>query len=518
MGRSEDSEDTLQVRQKTGGSRRPGSKLSFPRRAAGKPRRSLRTRVACWAAIGVTGILVIGSLAAYAKFRSIWDSITKVNVSQDLLTNRPAQFGSALNILLIGSDTRSGGNGKIGGHDQGARSDTVMVVHISPGRQGAVVLSLPRDSVVPVLQCAPEAGTPGQTAAPGQVEQLNATFSFGGPGCLWKTIEATTHIRINDFVELTFVGFEKVINRIGGVTVCLPQAVHDPKSRLHLSRGRHHIFGAQALAFWREREAVGLGSDLQRIQRDQFLMASLVQGIEKSGLLGSPSKLLSVVDATAKAKALAMDSGMTIDQVVRIAASMKGVGPGSVQFVEAPTVTYPANPNWVEWPPTDDALFTAIAHNSTLPKKAKPAGPSQKNTKPTLASVSPDKVKVEVLNGTGTSGLAADTATDLTSRSYDVLGSSNASNPDYTSSIIEYSARADRAAAMTLKSAIPHVSLQRDPNVQAGTVDLILGSNFSGLTAQNAKSKTTSVAGLTRQFGGIKGNARICKDTSAFQS
>jgi LCP family protein required for cell wall assembly len=517
MGRSEDSEDTLQVRHKTGGSRRRGSKLSFPRRATGKPRRSLRMRVTGWAAIGVTAILVIGSLAAYAKFRSIWDSIAKVDVSQDL-TNRPPQYGNALNILLIGSDTRSGGNGKIGGHDQGARSDTVMVVHISPGRRGAVVLSLPRDSVVPVLNCAPEAGTPGQTAAPGQVEQLNSTFSFGGPGCLWKTIESTTHIRINDFVELTFVGFEKVINRIGGVTVCLPEAVHDPKSRLHLSRGRHHIFGSQALAFWREREAVGLGSDLQRIQRDQFLMASLLQGIEKSGLLGSPSKMLSVIDATAKAKALAIDSGLTIDQLVRIAASMKTVGPGSVQFIETPTVTYPANPNWVEWPTTDDALFTSIAHNSTLPKKAEPAPGQSPKPKPALASVSPDKVKVEVLNGTDTSGLAADTATDLTSRSFDVLGSSNASNPDFTSSVIEYSSRVGRAAALTLKSAIPHVDLQRDPTVQAGTVNLILGSSFNGLSVQDANSKPTSVAGLTRQFGGIKGNARICKDQSAFAS
>ncbi|HEY2552286.1 MAG TPA: LCP family protein [Streptosporangiaceae bacterium] len=517
MGRSEAPEDKLQVRQQTDGSRRRGSKLPFPRRAAGKRRHSLRMRVTGWTAVVLTGVLVVGSLAAYAKYRSIWDSIAKIDVFQDL-NNRPPQYGNALNILLIGSDTRSGGNGKIGGHDQGARSDTVMVVHISPGRKGAVVLSLPRDSVVPVLQCAPEAGTPGQTAEPGQIEQLNSTFGFGGPGCLWKTIEATTHIRINDFVELTFVGFEKVINRIGGVTVCLPEAVHDPKSRLHLSRGRHHIFGSQALAFWREREAVGLGSDLQRIQRDQFLMASLLQGIEKSGLLGSPSKMLAVIDATAKAKALAMDSGMTISQVVRIAASMKGVGPGSVQFIEAPTVTYPANPNWVEWPSTDDALFSAIAHNSTLPKKIKPAPGQTPKHKPVLASVSPDKVKVEVLNGTNTSGLAGDTATDLTSRSYDVLGSSNATTQDYTSSVIEYSSRAERAAAMTLKSAIPHVTLQRDPSVEAGTVNLILGSSFTGLNVQNGNSKQTSVNGLTRQFGGIKGNARICKDQHAFSS
>ncbi len=180
--------------------------------------------------------LVGGSLFAYVKYRQIWDSIQKVDVSRDVSGPRPFEDPHALNLLLIGSDSRKGENGKIGGHVGivGQRSDTVMVVHVSPGAQRAVVLSFPRDSVVPVLSCSPEGGAAGQTAEVGQVEQINSTFSNGGPGCLWKTIEQTAHIRINDFLELTFAGFEKVINNLGGVTVCLPEAVNDPMSGLHL--------------------------------------------------------------------------------------------------------------------------------------------------------------------------------------------------------------------------------------------------------------------------------------------
>ena len=229
--------------------------------------------------IVVTCALVIGSLYVYQRYRDVWDSIGRIDVSRDL-TKRPPKYGSALNVLLVGSDSRAGRNGRIGGHTPGARSDTVMVLHLSPGRHNAVVLSLPRDSVVPLYRCVPIDGTAGQLAQPGQVEQLNSTFALGGPGCLQETIERTTHIRLDDFIELTFVGFEKIINDIGGVEVCLPQSVNNPQSRLHLSKGRHHIYGPQALAFWRARENLGMGSDLQRIQRDQFLMASLLQGIE----------------------------------------------------------------------------------------------------------------------------------------------------------------------------------------------------------------------------------------------
>ena len=112
---------------------------------------------------------------------------------------------------------------------------------------------------------------------------------MGGPGCLWKTVEHTTHIRLDHFMELNFTGFENVINDLGGVTICLPFAISDPRSRLHLTSGLHHVWGATALAYWRVRY-IGLGSDLERIQRDQYLMASVAQEIKHTNLLGDPAR------------------------------------------------------------------------------------------------------------------------------------------------------------------------------------------------------------------------------------
>jgi LCP family protein required for cell wall assembly len=323
-----------------------------------------------------TAIIVTGStLTAYLAFRHEWNGIKRVDVRRDLSYHpRPPADPAAMNILLIGSDSRAGANKKFGAEIAGQRSDTVMVLHIAPGARQLVALSFPRDSVVPILSCAPENGSLGQNAQPaGYVEQINATFAYGGPGCLWETIEQTTGIHIDDFVELTFTGFEHVINDIGGVSVCLPVAIHDPDSLLNLSAGRHHVYGREALAFWRARY-IGEGSDLQRINRDQYLLASLVQGLERSGLTHSPAKILTVIRDLVSHGDIATDTQLTPSRLFTIAEELHSLAPGAVQFVEIPTVPYPGDPQaWVEWArPQATALFTAIAHDTRLPAAAIP--------------------------------------------------------------------------------------------------------------------------------------------------
>jgi LCP family protein required for cell wall assembly len=335
-------------------------------------------------AVLVAIALVTTSLAAYLKFRDVWDSITRIDVVG--LGNRPPQLASATNVLLIGSDSRAGPNAHFGAGITGQRSDTIIVLHIAPDEHNVVALSIPRDSVVPIMYCPPEAGTSGQAAEPGQVEQINATFADGGPGCLWKTIEQTTHLRLDHFIELNFTGFEKVIDDLGGVSICLPFPVHDPQSRLNLTAGRHHVWGAEALAFWRARY-IGEGSDLQRIERDQYLMASLLQGIERSHLSSSPTRLLSVV--TDAAHYMATDSGLTLPVMTTIVETLRGLRPGEVQFIELPTIPYGPNPDWVTWPASDARLFGAIARDQQVSTAgARLPGPRPRPRRPTsLGSV-----------------------------------------------------------------------------------------------------------------------------------
>src|ERR1022692_3415951 len=306
---------------------------SGPRRSRGSRKYSLGMMLTGWAAIGLAILLVGGTFFAYVQYRSVWDRINHVTLAG--LGHRPPKYNNALNVLLIGSDSRSGKNAKIGGFDQGQRSDTVMILHISPGRSHISVLSFPRDSVVPILACPAEPGFAGQPVQPEAIEQLNSTFAFGGPNCLLHTLEQTTQIRLDDFVQLNFTGFISVINALGGVRICLPVAIHPTYfDHLSLSAGSHLIKGYKALEFWRLREDFGLGSDLQRIQRDQLLMVGLVQRILKSGVLHSATKTYSIVSGITAAHALTTDSGLTPTRILTIATSMSGISRKSIQFIE----------------------------------------------------------------------------------------------------------------------------------------------------------------------------------------
>jgi LCP family protein required for cell wall assembly len=501
------------------------SRSRFSQRPSPGPRRRstyrmVRRGVAALLAV----VLVGGALAVYAKYRSVWNGIKRVDVTGDLKGKRPPADPNALNIVVIGSDSRSGANGKIGAGRAaaiaGQRSDTIIVLHIAPGAHQIVVMSIPRDSVVPILSCTPEDGTTGQTAQPSSdIEQINATFAYGGPGCLWKTIEQTTGIHINDFVELTFTGFEQVIDALHGVEVCLPAAVHDPMSDLNLSAGRHHIDGAQALAFWRTREDLGEGSDPQRIQRDQFLMASLLQGIERSGLLKSPSTMLRVIDTITSHDYLTTDTGLTQERMLQLGEDLRGISTKSVQFVTVPWTTYVGtaqwidssqtpsygNVNWIQWvQPQANDLFRAISHDARLPKA----------TKSKVKPVKPASVAVTVLNGTTTPGLGATTATKLASRGFHVVGpAADAARSDYRSTVIDYRSRAQLAAAQTLAKLFSKVRLQKDPSLTNATLQLILGSTFTGLKSANANS---AISNLAKTYGGITGNTNICSDSAAF--
>ncbi|MGI9007422.1 MAG: LCP family protein [Streptosporangiaceae bacterium] len=491
-------------------------------RGRGPRRYSLGLLLAGWAAIGLAVILVGGTLYGYSKYRDVLEGINHEKIHG--LGKRPPKLNNALNILVIGSDSRSGRNGRIGGPAQGQRSDTVMVAHISPGGGRVTVLSFPRDSVVPIYSCPSEPGFVGQSAAAG-IEQLNTTFAEGGANCLWKTVEHVSGIHLDDFVQLNFTGFISVINAIGGVPVCLPVAVHKTQfDRLKLSAGRHVLKGYKALEFWRLREDFGMGSDLQRIQRDQLLMVGLVQKIFKTRVLHSLSKTWAIINDISKAKALTTDAGLTTGRMVTIARGLAGISRKNIQFVEVPVVTYPANPNWVEFNTAETTkLFTAIERDRAVPaglkKKSKKGGKGKQPAPVKLLSAS--KVSVTVENGSGVNQIAGTTAAALSTRGFHILGTASAVTasgaPDYsyTKSVIEYSGPADLAAADTVAAEVPGAMVKQASSVTPGSVTLILGSDYKKLGPPPAHA----VGNLTGQYGGYQGSTNACKGYgSAFSS
>jgi LCP family protein required for cell wall assembly len=493
-----------------------------PPRRARRTRRSLALRVSAWVSAAVAVVLVAAALVGYAKYREIWDGIHREVVTD--LGKRPPKYTNAVNILVFGSDSRVGLTPReqirlhVGDSESGCGcSDTIMVVHLSPGRHLVTVLNIPRDTMVPTYGCAAGDGTPGQENDPAALVQINQTLSHGGPSCLIKTVEHTTGIYLDHFIQVQFAGVVKVVNDVGGVNVCVPAPIHDSHSGLNISAGQHHIDGLTFLEFWRTRYSVADGTDLKRIDRDDLLLAEMLRGIIRGGVLSSPTKLVPVVEDAAHA-IYATDAGLTQSDMLSIASSIRGLNSKDVQFIEAPTQIYPPQPAQVEFvQPADRRLFSAIAHDSKLPAKARP-GPSAAP----VATIAPGRVRVEVLNGTTVSELATTAAASLTDRGFQIVGvPGDATSTGYTRSVVEYPAAADLPAAKTLAAQLPGATLRRVRTVAAGTVQLILGSSFTTLAARPSAgpsaSKSPSVGSLARSFGGINGDATCRTDASAFQ-
>jgi LCP family protein required for cell wall assembly len=397
-----------------------------------------------------------------------------------------------------------------------------MVLHIAPGHTRADIISFPRDSMVPVLACANDGqGHTGQSAQPGEVERLNSTFAAGGAPCLWKTLEQETGIRIQHFVEVNFAGFQSIVNDVGGVPVCLPFAINNPQARLHLAAGKRVVNGAQALAFVRLRENIGQGSDTQRIQRQQYFLAAVMQKLKATNVLSQPGRIFSVVRDVAKS--LTTDSGLDLSTMLRIADSMKSLSSSSVQLVTVPVVPYVGDPaaelSWEQ--PQADRMFRAIQADRDLPTAAKAKAKGNAKAAATAAAgptVSPAKVSVEVLNGSGENGVAGAAATALTAKGFVVTGTGPAANYNYTATTIQYSSAAQLPEVNTLKAALGSAVVQQDTALGAGSINLILGSNYHGLSAakSGAKSSAKTLSNLAKSYGGITANTNICKDSAAF--
>jgi LCP family protein required for cell wall assembly len=486
-----------------------------------------------WVAAGAVVILAAGTLAGYVKYREIYDSITRVNVPGSELGQRPPEYSTASeNILVYGDDSRKGLDAHEQyilhtGNDQGEDdTDTIMIIHLSPGRHLVTAMSIPRDTMVPQYQCAAGPGYPGQQAGPSSYVQINSLLAAGGPVCLWKTAEQQTGIFINHFIGIGMYGFVKVVNDLGGVDVCVPYNVNDPVSGLDLTAGEHHINGVQALAFWRTREDIGTGSDLERIQRDQFMSAQVVKGVLSSGLLSNPLRLLSVI--TDAAAYMTTDSGMTASDLVGIAESLHHLSSKNVQFITAPNQAWPPNPDRVQFAqPQADQVFSAIAHDVAVPKVKVAPTVTPSSGSAQVLTTSPSKVKVKILNGSGVAGVASQAATSLTSRGFHVTGTGNAASFAYTTSVIEYSSAAEVAAVNTLKRQLTDVTTLRDSTLAPGTVELIIGSEFTALAPATSASATPSasasasasgsaVASLAQSENGITAAASCASDSSAF--
>jgi LCP family protein required for cell wall assembly len=345
------------------GPRKPGK--GRRRRAAGKGRRALRA--AAWTAAGV--VVLGGTGAGYLYFK-LNGNIRSVDINQALGNDRPSKAaGGSENILVLGSDTRSGSNRKLGGgtDDGSARSDTAMIVHVYRGHRKAAVVSIPRDTLIDRPACT---DTKGATHPAVTGTMFNEAYSTGGAACAVKTVESLTGIRMDHYLEVDFAGFQKLVDDLGGVPVTTTKAIDDPQSHLRLKAGTHTLSGRQALGLVRTRHGVGDGSDLGRIQLQQAFVKALISQVEHVGVFSNPKKLYDLADTATKAVTTDSDLG-SVNSLIDFADGLKGIGPGRMTMITMPVRYDPANPNRVLMEKQKAQLvWDALKNDRPIPKRA----------------------------------------------------------------------------------------------------------------------------------------------------
>jgi len=466
-------------------------------------------------AAGLALLLVLGAVA-YLKLNS---NITQLDVSK-LLGKRPASSADRLtnlkpmNILVMGSDTRALGTNEFGTTQDaaGARSDTTLVVHLSGDRKSAVVVSVPRDSMTRAPR---DCKDPKSTVADGPIRQWNANFSLGGPACLIRTLEGNTGIFIDHFMVLNFLGFQSMVDALGSVEVCVPTAVNDTFSNLHLPAGRSRVNGQQALAFVRVRHNIGNdASDLGRINRQQAFMSAVVQEATSSKLLLRPDRLFGFLDAATKS--LTTDPALAnLNALREVAQSAVGLSTSQVRFVTVPIEDYPPDHNRVQWSKAADALWKSIRDDAPLPG-SKPARPTPTGAAVPVLTIRPDKITVHISNASGVTGLARQAAEDLRVQGFRITATSTGT--DLKEGVtVGYSSQYFQEAR-TVAAAFPGATLVKDES--AGNVVLVtLGAgspyvvqvpNRVGTTPLPTHTAATPTPSATAAIKARSADSNIC--------
>jgi LCP family protein required for cell wall assembly len=309
--------------------------------AVGGGLRRRRRRRLYWSGVAALALGVTAVGAGWTVYAKLSGNITADEAAAAELARYDEERPTALvrgaqNVLVIGSDSRSGdGNGRYGRDTGTERSDTTILLHLAADRDSATAVSLPRDLMVHVPGCRrPDGSRTAPAFAP-----FNHAFEAGGSACTVRTAEKLTGIRIDHHVVVDFQGFKKMVDALDGVEVCLREPVHDKDARLTLPAGRVTLDGEQALGYVRARKSLGDGSDTDRMERQQRFLGALVSKVQSNGVLLNPVKLYPVLDAATSS--LTTDPGLaSLRGLYDLVRGLRGLPAERVQFLTVPRESY----------------------------------------------------------------------------------------------------------------------------------------------------------------------------------
>jgi LCP family protein required for cell wall assembly len=448
--------------------------------------------------------LVVAALGvAYTEFQL--NRIDKIKVRGIV---RPGQSGQSrpsaaysgtggppMTVLLVGSDTRAGltqpGDSQYGSSTAigGARSDTIILARVVPATRQLALLSIPRDLYVDI---------------PGMGHQrINAAINKS-PDLLIQTLHDQLGIDINHYIDIDFDSFREITDAVGGVQVYFPTKARDLYSNLQVpGPGCQTLRGDQALSFVRSREYEYYQngsyrqealSDLARIQRQQIFIRRLIKTAEATGV-GNPLTLNGIISGLTKN--LTVDNSFSVSAMVNLAKDFHAVDASAIAgSTLATTETTLSDGAQVLLADTASdrqqvtqflALGTASA-SSSGGDTATTGPPAPTTTAPAPTTMAPSAIDVEVVNGSGVAGQAAQASAELVKMGFNVTSVSSATSDSSGPTEISYGP-GGQAAAQTVASRVGGpTTLSTDGSLSPTTVRVVLRGSFAGITSSPGSS------------------------------
>ena len=288
-----------------------------------RPGRGWRIALLSVLAIFLVLTLATGGLALWVRHSIASGMEFIADPFADIPTRAPQQKVAAgeepaVNILVLGTDSRTSASDPSQWQEGAQRTDAIMIVQVSGDRKTVSVMSIPRDSWVEI---------PGHGQG-----KINAAYSYGGPSLTIHTVENLTGIHIDHFAVANFESFVALTDEIGGVRVNLktPQTLAGKE----LGAGAQVLDGQQALAYTRERSSLPNG-DFDRVKRQQTWMRSIVSSVLTNGTLSSPTALYSFLKTASRT--VAVDESFTLNQMQSLALETRHLHSNDMKFMTVPT-------------------------------------------------------------------------------------------------------------------------------------------------------------------------------------
>lgn len=473
-------------------------------------------RMPAWLKVttAVLAVLLVGGLgfAGYWYFRFQSNITTAPLNAGDGAGTGVNDSTDRMQILILGSDTRDGKNSEYGSAQDSSgygQSDVMMLMDISADNKRVSVISFPRDLLVDIPQCTDKKTKQVYPARTGVM--INEAMAEAGIGCAVDTVNKLTGLEIDHFMMADFNAVKELSNAVGGVSVCVSDAIYDPDSRLRLPKGTSSVQGEMALAFLRTRHAFADGGDLGRIKAQQGFLSSLTRKIKDDGTLSDPAKMLNIADVVTKN--LTVDEGLaSVPSLLTIGNRLKNIDISKVAFVAVPTTPAVTDINRLQIAePAGSQLFAALRQDVDLTDPTAPTTPSPAPTGSSAPSPTPTATvpavppynkaiqPVTVANGSGVTGRAQEIVQALVAGGFTQTGQFLAT--PVKQSVVYYGTDfADVAADVAALLGIPAAQVQLVPRV-AG-VQVYLGTDFTSGATYGAGAAAALPPDIVNQTAG----------------